>query len=62
MQLPIGLEEFHKGLVDVVAMNAVYFKGAQGKEIIIEDIPADMMEEAVARRTELIEKVRDPAI
>jgi elongation factor G len=30
LQVPIGVEGEHKGVVDLVTMKAVYFEGAQG--------------------------------
>ncbi len=55
MELPIGLEADLKGLVDLVTMKAVYFDGPYGDDIRIDEIPADMMDEAEARREELLD-------
>jgi elongation factor G len=55
MQLPIGLEAGHEGVVDLVTMKAVYFDGADGSEVRIADIPEDLREEAAKRREELID-------
>ncbi len=55
MQVPIGLENEFKGVVDLVAMKAVYFEGDQGEKLRIDEIPEDLMEEAAARREELID-------
>ena len=55
-QIPIGLEDHHKGLVDVVRQNAVYFHGEHGQELEVTDIPAAMQEQAVAARLALIEQ------
>ena len=33
VQLPIGLEDEHAGLIDLVKMKAFHFKGANGEEI-----------------------------
>jgi elongation factor G len=57
IQLPIGLEGEHKGIVDLVTMKAVYFEGAQGLERRIAEIPADMKEAAQIKRKELLEMV-----
>ena len=57
MQLPIGLEENLRGLVDLVRMKALYFDGPDGEEIRVEDIPADMADEARARREEMLDAV-----
>src|SRR3954468_12674235 len=46
MQLPIGLEDKHEGVIDLVTMKAYYFSGANGEIITEKDIPADMAEQA----------------
>jgi elongation factor G len=58
-QLPIGLEEKHIGIVDLVTMKAYIFKGDNGENVVIEDIPADMVEQAQEYRQMLIEKAAD---
>ena len=55
MQIPIGLEGDLKGLVDLVSMKAMYFEGTFGDNIIIEDIPRDLLAEAESRREELLD-------
>jgi elongation factor G len=55
MQLPIGLEGDLEGIVDLVAMKAIYFKGPFGDEVVIDAIPEPMLEEARARREELLD-------
>ncbi|MEJ2689997.1 MAG: GTP-binding protein, partial [Deltaproteobacteria bacterium] len=55
LQLPIGLEGDMKGLVDLITMKAVYFDGANGEIIREEEIPANLIEEAEAKREELID-------
>jgi elongation factor G len=55
MQIPIGLEDKLRGVVDLVAMKAVYFDGPDGEIIRIEDIPADLLDEARTRREELLD-------
>ncbi len=54
VQLPIGLEDAHKGVIDLIEMKAIYYQGDNGEKIIIEDIPADRLEEAKAARHELV--------
>jgi elongation factor G len=56
LQIPIGLEDKHQGVVDLLAMKAMYFDGANGEIIRIEDIPAALLDEATERREELIDK------
>ncbi len=55
MQIPIGLESDFKGVVDLVSMKALYFEGANGEKIREENIPEHLMEEALARREELLD-------
>jgi elongation factor G len=60
IQLPIGAEDRFKGVVDLVKMKAITYKDeTMGAEYIVEDIPADMLEEAKAYREKLIEKVSE---
>ena len=55
MQIPIGLETDLQGVVDLVAMKAMYFDGDSGENIRIEDIPEQLLAEAKAKRDELID-------
>jgi elongation factor G len=47
MQLPIGLEADHVGVVDLVEMKALYFEGENGEIIREEEIPEHMLEAAL---------------
>jgi elongation factor G len=55
MQIPIGLESKFEGVVDLVSMKALYFEGPNGENIREDDIPDHLMEEAQARREELLD-------
>lgn len=55
LQIPIGLEADLEGVVDLVSMKAVYFDGANGEDVRIENIPQDLLEEALRRREDLID-------
>ena len=57
MQIPIGLEENHKGVVDLLKMKAYYFEGQMGEKVIENEIPAELLEEAKKYRAELVEKI-----
>jgi len=57
IQLPIGLEADLEGVVDLVRMKAVYFDGDQGQDIRYEEIPASLLDEAQAKRAELLDAV-----
>lgn len=55
MQIPIGLEADHKGIVDLVTMKAIYFDGPNGEEIREEEIPAELLDLAKEKREALID-------
>ena len=55
MQLPIGNEDNFEGVIDLVAMDAVYFDGANGEKVRREPIPEPLRAEAVAERQHLLE-------
>jgi elongation factor G len=55
MQLPIGLEDNHKGVIDLVAMKALTFEGDNGETINVGEIPADMADDAKAAREALLD-------
>jgi len=57
MQLPIGAEEAFVGVVDLVAMKAYYNEGEKGDDVIVKDIPEDMLEMAEEKRMEMLEAV-----
>jgi elongation factor G len=54
-QLPIGLEHELVGVVDLVAMRAHYNEGENGEVIREAEIPADMMDAALAAREDLLD-------
>jgi elongation factor G len=57
IQLPIGAEADFKGIVDLINMKAIVYKDELGKDVVIEDIPADMADEAHAAREHLLEEL-----
>ena len=59
LQLPIGSEEDFQGVVDLIEMKAILFSDVMGAEPTIEEIPADMMEEAKLYRDSMIEALSD---
>ncbi len=56
-QLPIGKEDYFKGIVDLFEMQAYIYNDAKGEDITITDIPDDMKDEAEQYHTELVEKI-----
>ena len=60
IELPIGAEEHFKGVIDLIAMKALYWHDETlGAEYSVEDIPADMLEEAQSFRDKLLEAVAE---
>ncbi len=59
IQLPIGKEETFKGIIDLVEMDADIYYDELGKDMRVEEIPADMMELAQEYRTKLLDAVAD---
>lgn len=55
MQIPIGLEADFNGVVDLVAMKAIYFDGDKGEHVRVEDVPEALLSEAAERREELVD-------
>jgi elongation factor G len=56
-QIPIGLEEKHEGVIDLLGMKAYYFEGEMGNKVIEKEIPAELLEEAKKYRAELVERI-----
>ncbi len=57
IELPIGKEDQFKGIIDLFEMKAYIYNDNKGEDISIEDIPADMKDEAEEYRTKLIDQV-----
>ncbi len=59
VEVPIGLEDQHQGVVDLVRMKAIYFDGDNGENIREEAIPAELQGLADEKRMEMISKLAD---
>ncbi|MFT4977787.1 MAG: elongation factor G [Myxococcota bacterium] len=57
VQIPIGLEEKHEGVIDLVEMKAHYFDGENGEIVRTEEIPAELLEEAETFREEMLDSI-----
>ncbi|AYV56324.1 elongation factor G [Leptospira kmetyi] len=55
VQIPIGLENDLKGIVDLVKMKAFYFEGKDGMDIQEREIPDDLKELAQKKHEELLD-------
>ncbi len=57
LQIPIGLEDKHEGVVDLINMRAHRFSGANGDDISNEEIPADLKDDADKYRAEMLDQL-----
>jgi elongation factor G len=59
IQLPIGQEEKHVGVIDLVEMKAIVYKDDLGEDFDVTDIPAELAEQAHAYHHQLIDAVAE---
>ncbi|VBB44669.1 protein chain elongation factor EF-G, GTP-binding [uncultured Paludibacter sp.] len=60
IQIPIGAEEKFKGVVDLVKMKAIFWHDeTMGAEYSVEEIPADLLDEAQEWRDKMLEIVAE---
>jgi elongation factor G len=61
LQIPIGLEGDHIGVVDLIGMRALTWRGEtqKGEDYAIEEVPADLADSAAEWREKLIETLAD---
>lgn len=60
VQIPIGIEDQFKGVVDLIDMKSIYTEGPKGTIVrVVNDIPADLKQLAEEKRQVLIEKLAD---
>ena len=57
IELPIGVEDTFRGIVDLIEMNADIYYDDLGKDMRTEEIPADMRDIAAEYREKLIDSV-----
>jgi len=59
IQIPVGVEDGFKGMVDLVKMKAIIYDDTLGTEYHIAEIPPQLQEEAEIARMEMIEALAD---
>ena len=60
VQLPIGVGETFNGLIDLIEMKAItYEEASQGVKFFEDEIPADLLENALQHREKLLESVAE---
>ena len=59
LQVPIGVEDDFRGMVDLIRMKAIVYEDEMGKDEKFVDIPADVLEQAEEYRGILVETVAE---
>ena len=59
MQIPIGEEGNHEGVVELLRMKAYYFEGEMGNAVVEKEIPEAFKKDAEKYRHELVEKIAE---
>ncbi|MBX4198898.1 elongation factor G [Candidatus Parcubacteria bacterium] len=57
MQIPIGEEDAHEGVIDLLKMKAYYFEGNMGNQVVEKEIPENLKADAEKYRGELVERI-----
>ena len=57
LQIPIGKESEYKGAIDLINMEAVYYEGDHGIEVVRKEIPAELKDAADAARAHMLEQL-----
>ena len=59
IQLPIGLEQSFKGIVDLIENKAIIYTDDKGKTMESSEIPANMLDEVKKMRDQMVEKIAE---
>jgi elongation factor G len=59
IQLPIGLEQNFKGIIDLMESKAIIYTDDQGKTMESSEVPANMLEEVKKMRESMVEKIAE---
>ncbi|HVW71974.1 MAG TPA: elongation factor G [Candidatus Paceibacterota bacterium] len=57
MQIPMGEESAHEGVIDLLKMKSYTFVGNMGEEVVEGEVPAEYVEEAKKYRAQLVERI-----
>lgn len=57
MQIPIGEEGNHEGVIDLLSMKAFHFEGEMGSNVVEVPLPENLKADAEKYRAELIERI-----
>jgi elongation factor G len=59
VQIPIGREDRFQGVIDLVEMQAIFYRDDLGRQIDVVDIPEELKAEAQEHRAKMIESVAE---
>src|SRR5436190_2015977 len=59
VQLPIGQEEHHRGVIDLVEMKAITYEDELGQKVLVGEIPPELAEQAHEYHHQLIDAVAE---
>jgi elongation factor G len=59
IQLPIGLEQNFKGIIDLIEQKAIIYTDDMGKTMAAAEIPAEMVNEVKKMREKMVEKIAE---
>ena len=59
IQIPVGCEDTYRGLIDLVDMKAYFNFDVVNQDVVGEDIPSDMVEQAELYRAQMLEAIAD---
>ena len=57
IQIPIGEEAKHEGVIDLITMKSYRFEGDHGEKVVIGEIPEELKEKAKEWRKRMLEKI-----
>jgi elongation factor G len=57
VQIPMGVEEHLKGVIDLIKMKALYFEGEKGQTVVEKDIPDEFKKEAEEWHHKMVEHI-----
>ncbi|MPQ42383.1 elongation factor G [Clostridium tarantellae] len=59
IQIPVGAEDQFKGMIDLMTNKAIMFYDDLGKDVRVEEIPADLADQAEEYRSAMIEAIAE---
>ena len=56
-QIPIGEEDQHVGVIDLLTREAIYFEGEMGEKLVRKEVPEEYKNDVEKYRAELVERI-----